>query len=220
MPVITAFLELHANMVRAALPLGMALCLFAPADYANASVQQKWQLKEQDDEIATYVRQREGSEFLEARHVATTSARLGLVLPELGDGSACVAWMKRCKSAEVIRREGDGSYLGYVVLNMPWPLSDRDLVYKSTTRQGIRRSIVIEQEAVPDAHPPTRLVRMFSANRFVLTQLDEGGTRIVWEVFSDPGGKVSTDMINSRMYKETREDMLKLLKVLEKKSSQ
>ncbi|MGB5326269.1 MAG: START domain-containing protein [Pseudomonadales bacterium] len=179
--------------------------------------EREWALQESDDNLATFTRLREGSALVEARHVATTPVRMGRVLAEIGDGSQCVAWMQRCKTAEILQREDENNYLGYVVLNMPWPLSDRDLVYRSKRVQGARHSLVIEQEAEPAAHPETRLVRMLSSNRFILTPKDDGGTRIIWEVFSDPRGNVKPKMVNGRIHKDTREDMKHLLKLLETK---
>lgn len=204
-----------------AVPAGFSLSLLLLSPGSLHAVAQGgeagWSLKFNEDGIRTYTRAREGSKLLEARHIAITPVRMGRVLPELGDGSECIAWMQRCKRAELLVRENDSSFLGYVVLNMPWPLSDRDLVYRSTKKQGVRGALVIEQQAAPEAHPATSLVRMDSQNRFVLTPTDEGGTRIVWEVFSDPGGNVSPKMINGKMPKETRGDMQRLLKLLQKK---
>lgn len=220
----------HTRRIRY-LPLLLSLSLLpvtwpyvSPAAYASQQVEQVKDLKERDwalqdssDNLETFTRLREGSALLEARHIATTPVRMGRVLAEIGDGSQCVTWMQRCKSAEILQREDEHNFLGYVVLNMPWPLSDRDLVYRSKRLQGERSSLVVEQEAEPEAHPATELVRMLSSNRFVLTPQDDGGTRIIWEVFSDPGGNVKPKMVNKRIHKDTRADMQNLLELLETK---
>ncbi|MBT8150524.1 MAG: hypothetical protein KJO62_03910, partial [Gammaproteobacteria bacterium] len=184
--------------------LGSPLLRATNADNAGADGEYEWQLKLSEQNVKTSVRKRADTALLEARHVAETSAGLDQVLAQLGDGTSCITWMQRCKSAKIIKREDENSFLGYVVLNMPWPISNRDLVYRSSRSRGADNSVVIEQRAAPDDHPAGKLVRMISNNRFELTALDSGGTRISWRVFSDPRGNVSANMINGRMYKETR----------------
>ena len=182
---------------------------------ANTPGADGWELLSSDHGIQTFSRDVQDSRFKETRHVTELDASLPQVLSALGDGTTCVAWLKLCKSIKIIERVNQREFLAYAVLNMPWPVSNRDLVFRST-RIGEPEDKVVEvrQLAEPDAYPPGKLVRMISENVYTIESMRDRKVRLTWTLHTNPGGGLSPKLVNSRAHKETRRDLRSLIKYL------
>jgi len=189
--------------------------------YAQASIPepQSWRLLVDKHGIQTFSGELPGSRFIATRHIVELETPVEQVLAALGDGSSCAPWLKLCKSMEIIQRINQHEFLAYAVLNMPWPVSERDLVFLSRRSEGpVRKHIIVEQTSQAAARPPSALVRMVSDSRFLIEPLAPGKVRLTWTIHSDPGGSVSPAMINARAPKETRRDLRALVKYLAQSS--
>ena len=101
-------------------------------------------------------------------------AGVNKVLMAFGDGSSCVAWLIVCKQSRIIERISEYEYVGYAVIDMPWPVSNRDLVFRSTVdRKASGGAVELTQVAEPLAYPGTKLVRMLSRATYLIEPLDE-----------------------------------------------
>lgn len=195
--------------------IAVATVAFSTQLLANTPAGADWQLLESDAGIQTYTRVVEGSKFIATRHVTELDASLPQVLAALGDGTACVEWLKLCESIKIIERVNDREFLAYVVLNMPWPVSNRDLVFRSIrTGDPADKIVEVRQHAEPDAYPPGKLVRMISENIYTMESLSDRKVRLTWTLHTNPGGGLSPNMVNSRAHQETRRDLRSLIKLL------
>ena len=100
-------------------------------------------------------------------------------------------WQHNCEEARVLP-QSDGSRLTYNRIGSPWPVSDRDVVLRSTRTNATDGSIRIEFRSTEDANlaVPSGVVRMPRlAGSYDLTPV-EGGTQVVYTVDSDPGGSL------------------------------
>jgi hypothetical protein len=100
-------------------------------------------------------------------------------------------WQHNCEEARVLP-QSDGSRLTYNRIGSPWPVSDRDVVLRSTRTNSTDGSIRIEFRSTEDANlaVPRGVVRMPRlAGSYDLTPV-EGGTQVVYTVDSDPGGSL------------------------------
>lgn len=199
---------------RVALSALFVLTLSAPLK-ANTPGADGWELLSSDHGIQTFSRDVQDSRYKATRHVTELNASLPQVLAALGDGTTCVPWLKLCKSIKIIERVNQREFLAYVVLNMPWPVSNRDLVFRSI-RIGEPEDEVVEvrQLAEPDAYPPGKLVRMISENVYNMELLPDRKVRLTWTLHTNPGGGLSAKLVNSRAHKETRRDLRSLIKYL------
>ncbi len=128
-----------------------------------------------------------------------------------GDGKGCPEWLGLCKKSEVVAKHDDGSETLYVVINMPWPLSDRDSVVLKRLIQD-EKKLVIHTISTPGAVPPSKLTRMVSESRMTAEYLKEKGIyQVSWEVYSDPQGSIPSGTVNRRSHQESRADFIKLV---------
>jgi len=103
-----------------------------------------------------------------------------------------VDWQHNCEEARVLMQP-DGSRLTYNRVASPWPVSDRDVVLRSSRENLENGSIRLEFLSTEDANfdVPRGVVRMPRLiGSYVLTPRSEGGTHVVYTVDSDPGGSL------------------------------
>jgi hypothetical protein len=102
-----------------------------------------------------------------------------------------VDWQHNCEEARQIRKEGVYT-IGYNRIGSPWPVSDRDVVLRSTRENldggGIRMEFrSIADDEIPVKRGVVRMPRLVGS--YDLTPV-EGGTRVIYTVDSDPGGSL------------------------------
>jgi hypothetical protein len=102
-----------------------------------------------------------------------------------------VDWQHNCEEARVIRLP-DGTRLSYNRIGSPWPVSDRDVVLRSTRKNFPDGRIRIEFHSTDEAKlaVPSGVVRMPRlVGSYDLTP-EASGTKVVYTVDSDPGGSL------------------------------
>ncbi|HIF94030.1 MAG: START domain-containing protein [Myxococcales bacterium] len=108
-----------------------------------------------------------------------------------------VDWQHSCNEARVLKQP-DGSRLTYNRVASPWPVSDRDVVLRSSREELEGGGIRLEFRSTEDAKLDTtrgvvRMPRLIGS--YVLTPTAEGGTHVVYTVDSDPGGSLPAWLI-------------------------
>ena len=108
-----------------------------------------------------------------------------------------VDWQHNCDEARVLTQP-DGSHLTYNRVASPWPVSDRDVVLRSSRAELEGGGIRLEFRSTEDAKldTPRGVVRMPRLiGSYVLTPTAEGGTHVVYTLDSDPGGSLPAWLI-------------------------
>lgn len=114
----------------------------------------------------------------------------------IGATHTYVDWMHNCEEARQVKGPG-GTILGYNRIASPWPVSDRDVVLRSTRSDGDDGTIRIEflSTSEVDVPVPRGAVRMpHLAGSYDLKPV-EGGTQVIYTVDSDPGGSLPTWLV-------------------------
>ena len=207
----------HFTLLMSPWLLAVLLCL--PAQVLGNVVNEQpseWHVVSLNDGIQTSTQTVEGSPYKAARHVVEIDAGVNKVLMAFGDGSSCVAWLLVCKQSRIIERISEYEYVGYAVIDMPWPVSNRDLVFRSiVTRKASGGAVEVTQVAEPLAYPRTKLVRMFSRATYLIEPLDANRSRLTYTIHTDPGGNLSSAMVNAKVHVNTRRDVSALIKHLQ-----
>jgi hypothetical protein len=103
-----------------------------------------------------------------------------------------VDWQHNCEEARVLRGP-HGSRFTYNRIGSPWPVSDRDVVLRTTRKTLEGGGILLEFRSTQEADFPAvggvvRMPRLFGSYR--LEPDGNGGTEVVYTVDSDPGGSL------------------------------
>jgi len=177
--------------------LAGACLLFLLGESAGASAD--WQLAAEEEGITVYTREVESSPVKQFKASMKVAANLASVLAVMLDSEACPEWVYRCQDAKILQRNGFGDTYVYRTIDLPWPVSDRDIVmHKMVSQDPETRAITIKNTSAPDFTPRTKLVRIVvSESEYRLEPLEDGGVRVTWTQLSDPAGFIPKALVNS-----------------------
>jgi ribosome-associated toxin RatA of RatAB toxin-antitoxin module len=153
------------------------------------------------DGIAVYTRPVEGSGIREFKGSALVSASAERIRSLLRDADHFKDWFPNTSESRLLAREGDVSYQ-YSVLDAPWPVSDRDNVFRSETAiDPTSGEVAIRVSAAPDYHPeqPERVRVRRALGLWLLEPLGEAQTRVTFTMHLEPGGGVPQWLINAQV---------------------
>jgi len=158
-----------------------------------------WQLAKEEDGIKVYTRAVDGSPVKQFRASTKISASLASVLAVMLDSDACPEWIYRCAEAKVLKRNNFGDSYVYRTINLPWPVTDRDIVmHKLVTQDPDSKTVTIKNTSVPDFFPRTKHVRIeVSESLYLLEPGKDGTVELTWTQLSDPAGALPKALVNS-----------------------
>ena len=182
----------------------------------TASAQAEWELRHRLDDMATYTRDRAGSEIKEVKLVMTVDADIAAINAVLDDAPRQTEWVYKCSAARDLGGRVDTGWYYYSRIDMPWPLEDRDLVARVTGGvDGDTYSSV--STAAPD-----RIARADDAVRITdfdvrtsYRELGGGRTEVTYVLHSEPGGRVPAWLVNLFVDRGPVETMTRLRELVE-----
>ena len=193
--------------------LGLALLLPATASATEAD----WVLAQNEDRIQLYTRPVAGSPFLEVKASALINAPITEVAMAMGDGEGCEEWRHMCKSSEILSTLSDTEQLVYLVMDMPWPVTDRDMVIHSIAHIDVAsKNVRVQLAAASFEHPGGNYVRAIANGYYEIQALGEEQVEFTYIMHTDLGGDLSANMINPRLISSTYEDIKRLQDLAEK----
>ncbi len=171
-----------------------ALLMLAPAQPLKS---QTWEAVDASGAVTVYARDVAGSGIDEFRGVTVVPADLEAVLSTLNDTGNVKRWLDRCIQSQKLNGQIDERYEAYLRFDMVFPLSDRDVIVSMTRTEAEPHRVVYEGRKVTGRYPEQAgAIRMPDLRtRWVLERVD-GGTRISYEHYADPGGDIAAWLVN------------------------
>jgi len=161
-----------------------------------------WELSKSDAEnaIHIYTREAKGSSLQEFRGELVVNSRLTALVALVEDSKSAPQWLDQCQALEVVEDISDYEKVFYMVMDAPWPISDRDSVFRSILSQDKTTGVVhIRMTSEPDSFPDNkdylRIKNMTGYWEFI----PQGGgeIKVIYQVFADPGGGIPVWLANS-----------------------
>jgi hypothetical protein len=197
----------------AQLLLGWAAFLSSPGAWSSEA---GWELQIKEADISVYTRPIDGSPFHEVKATANISAPVTRVAELMGDGNGCAEWRAMCESSEVIEAVSEHERYVYLVLDMPWPAQDRDMVMHSETSIDPESfSATVDLKTASSKHPPGGYIRAESSGQFVITALSPEQVEFTYIMHTDLGGDLPAGAVNSRLAEGTFDDLKRLIELAE-----
>lgn len=127
------------------------------------------------------------SGFNAHRGVTSICADLAALEGFVADTSRFRDWIPYTRSARLLD-ESDAGYIYYVRSKTPWPLKDRDMVYRIARQESEGPVIRLVVTGLPDYQPPEENAERIrvAAGEWRLEPIT-GGTRVGYELYVDPG---------------------------------
>lgn len=160
----------------------------------------KWETSLDEDNILVESRKSQNASYDEFRATIIVSTGLAPAIALLQDTSACSDWIFRCKESAIIQAFSKTERIFYQVTTLPFPAKARDVIFHAEITFLRNGAIRVSMTARPDALPETKHVRVREAyGTYTLTPLAEGKTRVIWEQYVDPAGKLPAWLVNSML---------------------
>ena len=180
------------------------------------AIEYPWQLKTTAEGISVYTRKVEGSPILEFKSAMIVDAPVAKIIPVFEDEKRLTSWYYQCIHSELVKDEGPQNKILYIVLHLPWPVTQRDCVFrrsKSTNEKN--SSISYSIQALPELLPVKKgKIRVLMINGlWRLTSLPDGKTEIYFQQHVNPGGSIPAFLVN-QMAVDTPFHSLKTLRQL------
>ncbi len=200
--------------------LTLAFVLLAVSSLAVAwapSTGNAWTLKRSGDDMWVYTRDRAGSPIKEVKLIMNVDASIAEINAVLNDATRQPEWVFRClKGKDLGGDVAAGGWYYYSLIDMPWPMEDRDVVGKVTGGpEGT--SYVSHTVAAPKRTPVVKdVVRLTTFEVSTTYEAQPSGkTKVTYQLYSEPGGSVPTWLVNMFVDKGPVETMTKLRKLVE-----
>jgi len=160
---------------------------------------QSWNFVKQKDGVSIYTRKEENSPLKAFKGVMELRADLEKVYLLVADAQNFNGWDKSIRDIRLLAYEKDKFSLYYLIYDLPWPLTDRDICAEARIEidEGSGQRIIASRslpERVPEKPHMVRIRRYWQ--RWTLQSLAAGTLRITLEGFADPAGSVPSWLYN------------------------
>ena len=185
------------------------ITLFVPFIYINFSNldNDNWELKKDKDSIKVYIRNIDES-TKEYRAETIINSDLDNIFNTITDFDNSYKWMYKLNSSKILKKSDTLMYV-YFVVDMNWPLKNRDLVSDAVIKRDIDK-IKIEMNSTPDYIPlNSKLVRINkSRSIWNLEKIDDFNTKVTLQSYAVVNGIpifiMDLFILDSPMYSMTR----------------
>jgi hypothetical protein len=180
------------------LSLLIFVCTLLISDHAAIGAEEKWVFIEKNQGVTMHSRKVDGHAESEFRGSSTIDQPLEVVGAVLADIPSFTRWFYKCIQARKIpdKTSTDLNFLLYIVIETPWPLWNRDVVYAATTTIDIASgNIKIQGHARQDAAVPIRKdhVRITDSElQWTLERLDSNQTMVTFTKRINAGGNLGS----------------------------
>lgn len=156
-----------------------------------------WELQRNDEQAMAYSRLDKATGLQVCRVETVMKTSLNALVAMQRDAARIPQWMDGVKSSRIVQ-EADNYYITHTLVPSPWPVKDRDSVVRSDIRQQDDGSVLIEFASVEGVVPPQKNYERVQNVKgcWCFTPLQDGKTRVEYEVMVDPGGKLPAWLVN------------------------
>jgi hypothetical protein len=177
----------------------LLVILFIPLCQVYGQQAYDWKLAKEKEGIRIYLAPEPGSSYKAYRGETTLPASPQLLLDLLSDVSYIDEWDESISEVKVLESKEGEYFRYYLVYDVPWPATDRDLCVKAViSKDKATGVIMINTISVPDLLPEKEgLVRMEKYwQRWIITPTGDGMVHLVSEGFADPAGNIPAWIYN------------------------
>lgn len=156
-----------------------------------------WEQIDQADGVTVYKKELEESSLVAFKGEMVMQSSIGRVLSVLADNEHRKEWIDRLQKSTVLERKGPYEYIVYQHFGLPFPISDRDYVYRGRATKQKNGSVVLQMHSVVHEKAPATVgVRAkLIKSKYVLTPKGDA-THVVVEIQTDPQGWLPAWVVN------------------------
>ena len=174
----------------------VAVALLAALVCGDAMAEEPWTLARQAEGISVYTRDVADSPLKAFRAEVEIGATVAHVLEVIGDTEAMAEWLPDTLQCRLLASTGL-EHTVYVETEAPWPVANRDGVYRFTIEREQGGAAIVRVVALPD-YVAVRdgIVRIPRSDGQWRIEPKGVGVRVAYEIHADPGGHVPAWLAN------------------------
>ena len=190
--------------------------LLVSADGNAMASEENWIFVENNQGVTIHSRKLAGYAESEFRGTRIFNEPVEVIGAVLADIPSYPRWFFNCIQARKIpdKRSNNRNFLLYIVVETPWPLWNRDVIYATKTRVDIPSGkIRVWSKALPEALVPIKEhhVRVTdSALEWVLERLDDSRTMVAFTERINAGGNIGSYLSDAGCRKTIFESLVNL----------
>ncbi|MBD9679264.1 START domain-containing protein [Pseudomonas sp. PDM18] len=178
--------------------LRMTLLATAVMGFAGTVLAEDWKLEKEDDGVKVFLSPVAGSKYKAYRGVVDIKADVAKINALQEDVTGSCKWIHACAEMRLLKTEGDNSWT-YSKIDMPWPVTGRDVVIHVTTEKtadgGLIRHLKAEPTYIPEEKGEIRVPKLIG--EWKLVPKGAGVTEVTYQVQTEPGGSIPSWLANS-----------------------
>ena len=172
---------------------------FSVSFAAFAATEYSWRQRIHKDGITVYTRKVDGSRLLEFKAGVRINAPIEKVVSIFEDPKKMTQWYHQCVYSKVLEDEGPLQKMCYIVLHLPWPVSERDCVFRLTKEEDPKSGVLSYTLIAFANHFPIQrgMIRVpYLKAVWRLTPFSHDQTEVFVQQHSDPGGVIPVFLAN------------------------
>jgi len=153
-----------------------------------------WELVKEKNNVKVYSRPYKGSKYKELKAIGIADVAFEVGVEIIKDYNRYHEWYGMCEALELVKKFDDKNYNMYFILDMPFPVTNRDVVVKVKTDWDYKKGkAVVSLESIDDNYKKEEgLVRMPKIQaKFTMTRLGPKKSELVYQLHADLGGSLS-----------------------------
>jgi hypothetical protein len=165
----------------------------------NFLAAQNWEFIKEKDGIKIYTRKEADNAIKSFKGEAYIHTQMDKINSMVGNVSNQEWWDKDITTIKILINEKDKHVRYYLVYDVPWPVTDRDLVVDAIiTTDPVTGVRIVEARSIPNIIPEQPgLVRIKKYwQKWTITPMDKGIIHVVLEGSADPGGSIPAWIYN------------------------
>lgn len=184
--------------MRSALAYGLVLSVLSAAPL-GAAEEHPWKLQKDLEGIQVFTREVDNSPILELRGEIEVDADIKRAVSLYEQVNRTTEWFHRSKEVNLLETISENEKIIYFAADLPWPLSDRDGVYRRVKSVDPVSNIVHYQLSAAGEHYPKHKERVrvnYLDGEWRFTALPGGRTAISYRMHTEAGGYIPAGVVN------------------------
>ncbi len=154
---------------------------------------QPWEFKKESDGIKIYTRMEAGKPLKSYKGIADIQAQAEKVFALLEDANHTEWWDKNIHPIRVLLYEKNKRAQFYMMYDLPWPITDRDLCVEATVTidpvTGVRQITSVPLPGCASENPEIIRIRDYRQT-WTVTPAGKESCHVVLEGYLDPAGSI------------------------------
>ena len=160
----------------------------------------EWVYEQEKKGIKVFTKKGKWGRLRDSKATMVVSTSPAQMLATLTNFDNYKEWFPRCSKSRLLARLGDNEYIVHLYFDAPWPVKNRDCVIRVKVNKDPKSGmIVISQTSEPKyVREEADVVRIQQIQSVWKLIPKNGGTEVINEYSSNPGGNIPDWMTNTQ----------------------